>query len=385
MFQSLNFALITLEYGGFRIELEFVFSYFSYYWLSLACEELRIFGHFSLLTDKIASLPDDLVELQCQILHRLEAELDTRSWLLVASLCLLVTSRTGLLEDELLQILAEPPNILPEHLRENRFSEKLALKKWKDIQRSIRPFVKYNGDTAENRLNIYHTSFKEAVERVYFSSEKVTYKWFHEKLASYFEKCLRLDRKLEEYPYHLAESGQKDKLADFLCDSEVIFGYFNPMFSKELAQLWGAVDSDYNELATRYTNLASDIIEDCELHLDERISQVLVLADVSFQNAKFQESLHILNDIGELVKMVNEEKGAQFFHAKLQYQKAKSLERNVFLEKKKGEETSEEIEEIEKELTNSYELLKDFGANSEMLTYCGDICNRMAMLCYRYG
>ena len=142
----------------------------SFYWLYLACEELRIFGHFSLLTDKIVSLPDDLVELQCQILRRLEADLDNRSWLLVAALCLLFTSRTGLLEDELLQILAEPPNILPIHLRDERFPEKLALKKWKEIQRVIRPFVKYNGDTAENRLNIYHQTFNEAIKKIYFRS-----------------------------------------------------------------------------------------------------------------------------------------------------------------------------------------------------------------------
>ncbi|XP_075249186.1 telomerase protein component 1-like isoform X2 [Convolutriloba macropyga] len=355
----------------------------SYYWLSLACEELRIFGHFALLTEKIASLPDNLVELQCQILHRLESELDTRSWLLVASLCLMATSKTGLLEDELLQMLAEPPNILPDHLRENRFSEKLALKKWKEIQRSIRPFVKYNGDTAENRMNIYHSSFKEAVEKVYFSTESKTYAWFHEKLAAYFEKCLRLDRKLEEYPYHLAESGQKEKLADFLCDSEIIAGYFNLMFSKDLAQLWGSVDSDYNEMAIRYTNLSNELVEDSELHLGERVSQILVLADICFQNGKFQESLNILETVTEHVQMINEETESHFFRAKLQYQKAKSLERNLFLDKKNANETNEEMMEIERELTSSYELLKDYSSNSEILTYCGDICNRMAMLLYR--
>ena len=142
----------------------------SFYWLSLACEELRIFGHFSLLTDKILNLPDDLVELQCLILRRLETDLENRSWLLVATLCLLFTSRTGLLEDELMEILAEPPNILPLHLRDERFPDRLALKKWKEIQRVIRPFVKYNGDTAENRLNIYHSSFKEAIKKIYFRS-----------------------------------------------------------------------------------------------------------------------------------------------------------------------------------------------------------------------
>ena len=30
-------------------------------WLTLACEELRVFGSFELLTDKIQSLPDELI------------------------------------------------------------------------------------------------------------------------------------------------------------------------------------------------------------------------------------------------------------------------------------------------------------------------------------
>ena len=30
-------------------------------WLTLACEELRVFGSFELLTEKIQSLPDELI------------------------------------------------------------------------------------------------------------------------------------------------------------------------------------------------------------------------------------------------------------------------------------------------------------------------------------
>jgi len=31
-------------------------------WLTLACEELRVFGSFENLLDKITGLPDDLIE-----------------------------------------------------------------------------------------------------------------------------------------------------------------------------------------------------------------------------------------------------------------------------------------------------------------------------------
>ena len=62
--------------------------------LSLACEELRIYGHFSKLTEKIEELPDDLVDLQCDILKRLEEE-QPQEELLVATLCFLLVSQAG--------------------------------------------------------------------------------------------------------------------------------------------------------------------------------------------------------------------------------------------------------------------------------------------------
>ena len=79
-------------------------------------------------------------------------------------------------------------------------------------------------------------------------------------------------------------------------------------------------------------------------------------ADVCFQKANFQESLHILNDIGELVKMVNE----AVFPGKIAVPKGKIAAKEIFPRNEKREETSEEIY-IEKELTTSYELLKDLG------------------------
>ena len=42
-------------------------------WLTLACEELRVFGSFEMLTEKIQSLPDELITLEESVFERFEA------------------------------------------------------------------------------------------------------------------------------------------------------------------------------------------------------------------------------------------------------------------------------------------------------------------------
>ena len=69
-------------------------------WLTVAC----VHGTFENVTQKIESLPDGLIEIEMEMLSRFESE--SEGSLLKATLCLLETSRHGLLEMELLQLLA---------------------------------------------------------------------------------------------------------------------------------------------------------------------------------------------------------------------------------------------------------------------------------------
>ncbi len=89
--------LILLIKSNINIRIVKVFSR-----LSLACEELRIYGHFSKLTEKIEQLPDDLVDLQVEILKRLEGDQHLDE-LLVATVCLLLVSQSG--KTHILQLL----------------------------------------------------------------------------------------------------------------------------------------------------------------------------------------------------------------------------------------------------------------------------------------
>ncbi len=43
-------------------------------WLSYTCHEMRVFGEFATITNKIENLPIDLTELVIQILRRVNAD-----------------------------------------------------------------------------------------------------------------------------------------------------------------------------------------------------------------------------------------------------------------------------------------------------------------------
>ncbi|ELU16709.1 hypothetical protein CAPTEDRAFT_199172 [Capitella teleta] len=80
-------------------------------WLAIACEELRVFGQFRQVSDKINKLEDGLLELEMQVLTRFEEE--SGGELLVATVSLLEISSRGLLEIELLAILGDEENLMP--------------------------------------------------------------------------------------------------------------------------------------------------------------------------------------------------------------------------------------------------------------------------------
>ncbi len=143
---------------------------------------------------------------------------------------------------ELLELLAEPPNLLPKSLREGRYEDKLPYKVWSEIIRDLRTFVKSMGNPGEGRLKIYHATFAKAVEKCYFellgqNVAKENLKWFHEKLANYFKSQSTFERRLEEYPYHLAFLNRTEELADFLSHWEAINSYYQPRFGYKKHQI----------------------------------------------------------------------------------------------------------------------------------------------------
>jgi nephrocystin-3 len=159
-------------------------------WLSIACEELRVFGDYRMVTDKINKLADGLFELLEQVLERFEAE--SGGHLLVATLSLLECSAHGLLEQELLSLLGDEDNLMPpssclpsdatsshphpedkdllekgakDTKNEKTMGEPLPAAKWAVVYRALRPFLRPFGQSGEGRLDFYHRSLSKVVRK----------------------------------------------------------------------------------------------------------------------------------------------------------------------------------------------------------------------------
>lgn len=145
-------------------------------YLRAALEELRLFGKFEQLTERIKSLAEDIPRLFNQVLERLEE--DNGRELVSQAFALLGCSRSGLAETELLQLLR------PEA------EEQFPRASWARLARSASMYLMQRGEL----IGFFHRQLAEAVAARYPQHTKI-----HSKLAAYFEKA-PLERKLDEYP-----------------------------------------------------------------------------------------------------------------------------------------------------------------------------------------
>ncbi|XP_071945133.1 TPR repeat-containing protein DDB_G0287407-like [Antedon mediterranea] len=244
-------------------------------WLSIACEELRVFGDFSRVTEKIKSLADDLLDLLGQVLSRFEQE--NGGMLMIATLCLLETSSHGLLETELLSILGGDLSLLTpskenfEKLQKNKenqdvqpvHNQPLSAAKWAAVYRALRTFLRPFGDSGEGRLDFYHRSVSKAVRRKYFyaednSDKEDVYAFWHLTLANFFEHEQNMDRKVEEYPYHLVKIKDTVRLAKCLTEWPIFDQLFNNKYSSQLLAYWRQA-GDYKFMERQYRNILESI------------------------------------------------------------------------------------------------------------------------------
>jgi telomerase protein component 1 len=182
-------------------------------YLTIAAEELRVFGAFEKVTDRIADLPQDILSLFGQVLLRLESDNDPER--VREALSLLASSRYGLLETEMLELLrrAGEPQLPP------------AL--WAPIYRSMRFFLRPPDDRGGATLGFLHRQIREAVITRYLHSGG-DMRAAHRKLATYFRAkadprdagnwSANSSRGLAELPFHLLSAGMWTGLASVLCD-----------------------------------------------------------------------------------------------------------------------------------------------------------------------
>ncbi len=180
-------------------------------YLKVACEELRVFGGHTRLTEKIMNLADDVPALFQQVLERLEN--DHEKELVRSALSLLLCSRDGLLESELLELLRREG--------EEEFPRIL----WIQLYRSLQFYLRPPGEAGKGMLNFFHEQMAWAVQQRYLEIPREE-KAGHLRLAEYFQ-CKadptndktwkgNYSHALRDLPYHLLEADQPEAYIQLL-------------------------------------------------------------------------------------------------------------------------------------------------------------------------
>lgn len=176
-------------------------------YLIVACEELRVFGEFAGVTERIRSLANDIEGLFEQVMERLEQ--DHGREIVESALSLLECARHGLLEGEMLELLGRTGE------------EQLPRAIWARLYRSLRFYLRPPGESGEGALDFFHRQLAKAVRKKYLDDERRGAA-VHQRLAEYFSRkadpsgTRRWDgnysRGLSELPYHLLEGKLQEEL-----------------------------------------------------------------------------------------------------------------------------------------------------------------------------
>jgi tetratricopeptide (TPR) repeat protein len=191
--------------------------------LLVALEELRGFGSFDRLDDRITALPregDALTALFTQVIERLEGEFDRV--LVRAVLESVASARHGLAERELQDLTGAAPgagDLFP-------------------VLRQLRSYLLNRAGL----VDFAHLDLPRAVRRRYLAtpdSERAG----HRRLADYFATRALDRRQVEELPWQLARAADWDRLARLLADLR----FFDAAWqagSEEVKAYWARVEAE---------------------------------------------------------------------------------------------------------------------------------------------
>ncbi|MEW6533590.1 MAG: tetratricopeptide repeat protein [Thermodesulfobacteriota bacterium] len=166
-------------------------------YLRALLEELRIFGIFEELDDKVSHYLEatTIPELYDKILERMEEDFEEHCEHLVGdAMSFLWASRRGLFESELLELLGDSDKPLPRSVWSPLF---LAL------QESL---ISRSG-----LVNFFHDYLRQAVTKRYLAQPDAQ-KARHIRLGNYFEKRDTDERKADELPWQLFKAEQWERL-----------------------------------------------------------------------------------------------------------------------------------------------------------------------------
>lgn len=273
-------------------------------YLTVACEEMRVFGDFERVTERINGLPAEIEPLFEQVLERIEATSERfdpgkgRERVRDA-LSLLECSRYGLLESEMLELLArEGEEHLPQAI-------------WARLYRSLKFYLRPSGDAGENDrglLDFFHGQLAKATRQRYFRSESEEAS-SHQRLARYFRRkadpnedgrwSANYPRGLTELPHHLLTGKRYDDLFQIARDETFLLAQASTFTDEPGTQLdtlqkalAGAAEIDdaakMAEFMLAHVRRLMKLAEGSPLAAlcEGRLEQALNLADMIFSGDK---------------------------------------------------------------------------------------------------
>eukprot|EP01119_Soliformovum_irregulare_P015829 TRINITY_DN4519_c0_g1_i1.p1 TRINITY_DN4519_c0_g1~~TRINITY_DN4519_c0_g1_i1.p1 ORF type:complete len:1529 (-),score=494.33 TRINITY_DN4519_c0_g1_i1:1256-5488(-) len=185
-------------------------------YLILACSELRVFGVFEQLTEKIKEMGQTIPRLLEEVLARMES--DHGRDRLKQILALLVCSRGGLTEGEIMVLMARKDK------GETKFPDAL----WSRLHSSLHMFMRATTSaTGEVMYDIFHKEMVKAIRKRYLDMDLEYDIKTHRSLAEYFlEKADPVQdgswggsslRSFSELPHHLIKAKMWKVVDQTLC------------------------------------------------------------------------------------------------------------------------------------------------------------------------
>lgn len=269
--------------------------------LLVALEELRVFGSFEKLSERIANLPrlesEDEIDgaldaIFGQVLHRLETETNRQAPGLVAMMFrLLASARDGLSEKELTELLARRLPDITAAIRDGAMQV---------VLRQIRRYLTRKGAAQCVLIDFYHRSFWKAVRGKYRLDEPAQRIEAHTDLATYFlhdhgnwleevpgSSLSRFpnQRRLVELPHQLRIAERWEQFAETVCHFDFVEAKCRADLGMELQKDIQQALAEWPAEApfrSRLESFASFL--DSQLHVLQRKSWVLLNVARNFRS-----------------------------------------------------------------------------------------------------
>ncbi|XP_075066984.1 telomerase protein component 1-like [Mixophyes fleayi] len=173
-------------------------------WLSLACEELRVFGVFEMLTKKIVGLPDTLQGLLGSIIQRLVQE--DQSCRVKKLLCLVKCCQEGVAERDLQGAMSSLEG-----------GSEIPTVYWASLRRTLRCLLRTSRDyRGRDTLSFFHGSVAKAVEQCLLSPDN-SHQVYLVSMADYYEyNCTDDATVVYQLPRLLQQATLNGRLVHFL-------------------------------------------------------------------------------------------------------------------------------------------------------------------------